>query len=60
MDAAPFPIDWKDLPRFTLFAGFVLGTASEMGIGVRWGGDWNSDTQVKDESFRDLVHFELT
>lgn len=26
---------------------------------VRWGGDWNNNTELKDNSFDDLVHFEL-
>lgn len=59
VDVAPYPIDWNDSPRFHLFAGFVLGTASQMGFKIRWGGDWNSNQQVKDERFRDLPHFEI-
>ena len=59
VDVAPYPIDWNDRERFTLFAGFVLGTASEMGITLRWGGDWDKDFQTKDNNFDDLVHFEL-
>jgi hypothetical protein len=43
----------------TLFAGFVIGTAALMGISIRWGGDWDRDTYTKDNSFDDLVHFEL-
>mgnify|MGYP003659206307 FL=1 len=60
VDIAPSPIDWKDRDRFHYFAGFVLGTARQMGIGVRWGGDWDRDTQTKDNKFDDLPHFELT
>jgi hypothetical protein len=26
---------------------------------LRWGGDWDMDTEVKDNKFDDLVHFEL-
>ncbi len=60
VDAAPYPIDWKDRERATLFAGFVMGIAKEKGITLRWGGDWNSDWQVKDNHFDDLWHFEIT
>lgn len=66
VDAAPYPIDWKDRERFHLFAGFVLGVAARlraegrMTHGVRWGGDWDQDTQVSDNGFDDLLHFELT
>lgn len=59
VDVAPYPIDWNDIQRFHFFAGFVLGTARQMGIELRWGGDWNQNTKVNDEHFRDLVHFEL-
>jgi peptidoglycan L-alanyl-D-glutamate endopeptidase CwlK len=65
VDVAPWPIDWDDRERFHLFAGYVLATAEQLyQIGaikrrVRWGGDWDSDTQVNDNRFDDLVHFEL-
>jgi peptidoglycan LD-endopeptidase CwlK len=59
VDLAPTPIDWKDREKFTLFAGFVLGLAKSQGLSVRWGGDWNSNFQVQDNRFDDLVHFEL-
>ena len=59
VDVAPYPIDWNDRERFTYFAGYVMGIASQMGIGLRWGGDWDGDTELKDNKFDDLVHFEL-
>ena len=59
VDVVPYPIDWKDRERMTYFAGFVKGMAAVLGIPIRWGGDWNSDTQVKDNNFDDLPHFEL-
>jgi peptidoglycan LD-endopeptidase CwlK len=59
VDIAPYPIDWKDRDRFHLFAGFVKGIASQMGLNIRWGGDWNSDTHTKDNNFDDLPHFEI-
>ena len=59
VDVAPYPIDWNDRERMTLFAGYVMGIAQGMGIDIRWGGDWNENTQVKDNSFDDLPHFEV-
>lgn len=59
VDVAPYPIDWEDRERFTYFAGFVKGIALGMGFELRWGGDWDSDWQVRDNSFDDLVHFEI-
>ena len=59
VDVAPYPIDWSDRDRFHYFGGFVLGVAKEMGMNIRWGGDWNQDTETKDNKFDDLVHFEI-
>ena len=59
IDVAPYPVAWADTERMTYFAGFVMGVARQLGIRVRWGGDWDQDTQTADERFRDLPHFEL-
>lgn len=59
VDAAPYPIDWNDRERFHLFAGHVLAIARARGHYLRWGGDWDRDTQVKDNTFDDLVHYEI-
>ena len=59
IDVAPHPIAWDDRERFTLLAGVILGMAFLMKIDLRWGGDWNRDTEVKDNKFDDLGHFEL-
>jgi peptidoglycan L-alanyl-D-glutamate endopeptidase CwlK len=59
VDVAPCSIDFNDIHRIYCFAGFVLGIAKMMGIKIRWGGDWDSDTEVKDNKFNDLVHFEV-
>jgi hypothetical protein len=59
VDVCPYPVVWDDRERQTLFAGFVLATAKAVGIDLRWGGDWNRDTEVRDNNFDDLVHFEI-
>ena len=59
VDVAPYPIKWMDKPRFYAFAGFVIGTAREMGVNLRWGGDWDSDREFHDQDLYDLPHFEL-
>lgn len=58
IDAGPYPIDWQDMKRWYHFAGYVLATAAEMGIDLRWGGDWDGDMNFKDQNFHDLPHFE--
>ena len=59
VDVTPYPVDWKDRERQTLFAGFVLGVANQIGINLRWGGDWDQDFEVQDNKFDDFPHFEL-
>jgi len=59
VDVAPYPIDWNDRDRFYYFAGIVKGIASQMGYVIRWGGDWDSDNDFKDQNFMDWPHFEI-
>lgn len=63
IDVAPYyvgeGIPWDDRERFVLFAGFVKGVAATLGHKVRWGGDWDSDWKMKDQTFFDLPHFEF-
>lgn len=59
VDVAPYPIDWENKKRFYHFAGYVQGKAAEMGIKLRWGGDWDQDFDLDDQDFNDLVHFEV-
>lgn len=64
VDAAPYDeglrgIDWGDTKRICYFAGRVMQKASDLGISLKWGGDWDQDTETKDNKFNDLVHFEL-
>ena len=65
VDMAPYPIDWESRDDFHYLGGFVLGVAAKMGVDIRWGGDWNASSKfqgkrtTKDNSFDDLVHFEL-
>lgn len=50
---------YDDRPRFTQYAGFILGIGANMGIELRWGGDWNGDFSYHDQKFHDLPHLEL-
>lgn len=70
VDVAPYPVKYPQrtdspqvrfnkLKRFYYFAGIVKGIASELEIAIRWGGDWDSDNDFSDQTFNDLVHFEL-
>ena len=48
-----------NLCRFYHFAGVVKGFAQMMGLRIRWGGDWDGDNYFNDQTFNDLVHFEI-
>ena len=51
VDVMPYPIVWKDRERLFHFAGYVKGVASQLGINVKWGGDF--------EGFFDGPHWEI-
>lgn len=74
-DVAPYPLRWpkkpadqspaeltrwmKDTARFYYFSGYVMATAERLGIPLRYGGDWNSNNELDDQTFDDLPHYEL-
>ena len=62
VDVAPYVTGHAsyDMKHCLYFAGFVMGVANQMGIKLRWGGDWDGDNEaMTDQTFQDLVHFEL-
>jgi len=52
-------IPWTDARYWYFLAGVLLTTAEEVGVKLRWGGDWDGDTDFSDQTFDDLGHFEL-
>ncbi len=48
----------REVARWYYFGGYVLGVASETGDDIRWGGDWDGDRSLEDQTFHDLPHFE--
>ena len=59
VDIVPYPVDWNDLKRFYYLAGVVKACAENLGIKIRWGGDFNRDGNLNNDNFIDLPHFEL-
>lgn len=65
VDLAPYNkdrdphIDWNDAIQWYHFAGYVKGVADSMKTPVRCGADWDSDNDLRDQTFMDLGHFEL-
>ena len=64
LDLAPYTagkgIVWSNYRQFYFFGGAVKAIAAQMGISLRWGGDWDGDNDFSDQTFIDLLHFELT
>lgn len=58
-DVVPYPIDYKNKIKLYHFGGYVKATADQLGIKIRWGGDWDSDKDLHDQDFMDLPHYEL-
>jgi len=62
VDVAPLTggkINWNDIQFFREFGWWFLLCSLEVGVDLRWGGDWDSDLITKDQNFHDLPHYEL-
>lgn len=59
IDVAPYPIDWEDRERFVHLAGIFVGIGHALNLKIRWGGDWDMDSDLRDQQFMDLGHFEI-
>lgn len=57
-DITPWPEQYTDKEAMIYVGGLVMGVAAALNIKLRWGGDWDGDGDMKDQSFDDLVHFE--
>jgi|TARA_Y100000310_G_scaffold195873_1_gene195883 peptidoglycan L-alanyl-D-glutamate endopeptidase CwlK len=55
-------IRWNDKDEFEAYSRLVLSVAAELGVNLRWGGDWDRDGVRVDkdphEKFFDGPHFE--
>lgn len=62
VDLAPWvrgAIPWDDWSAFDQVAKAMLQAAEQLGVAIRWGGDWNQNGRSDDETFLDGPHFEL-
>lgn len=62
VDIAPWikgTVPWNNHRIFACIAGVVLCCAAELEIPLRWGGDWDGDGDLRDQTLHDLPHFEL-
>lgn len=59
IDVVPYPVDWNDLDRFKELHKVVMRVASEEGVELVWGADWDSDGDIAEHSLQDYPHYEL-
>ena len=53
-------VRWEDSGTFIYTAGIIMGVGYELGIPLRWGGNWDRDEEIlTDQNFDDVGHFEL-
>lgn len=68
VDVLPYPLDWRDRERMIAFSQVVYAAVEKLNrsekykndpIRIRWGGDFNQDGNLKNDSFVDMPHWEL-
>lgn len=52
-------IDWNDVKSFEELGKIMLDTAKQLGVALRWGYDWDGDTNLREKGENDGPHFEL-
>ena len=52
-------IPWNDTHIFAVVAGSFFAAAIELGVTLRWGGDWDGDGSTKDQTLLDWGHVEV-
>lgn len=59
VDLVPFPVDWNDSEKFMAIARAMFAAASELGVNIRWGANWDGDDKPFEKGEYDSPHFEL-
>jgi len=62
IDFAPWvkgTIPWNDTHIFAIIAGCFFAAANQVGVTIRYGGDWDSDGSTTDQTLMDWGHVEL-
>lgn len=68
VDLLPAPYDWKveddkttpeQDDNFIKLANAMLKASKELGIPIRWGANWDGDTQIREKGESDNPHFEM-
>ena len=59
VDLCPYPVDWNDAKKFDAIAAAMFRAASQLGVAIRWGADWDRDGNPREKGESDSPHFEL-
>jgi len=59
VDLVPYPVDWNTPAKFVTISKAMLAAAKELGIAIRWGGNWDGDDRPGEKGETDGPHFEM-
>ena len=59
VDICPYPVDWSDISKFDAIYVAMMAAAQELGVRLRYGGDWDMDGILREKGESDSPHFEL-
>ena len=59
VDLVPLPVDWKNTKAFDKVAQAMFKAASELGVKLRWGADWDMDGNPRERGETDSPHYEI-
>lgn len=59
VDIVPLPVDWKNTKAFDQVAQAMFKAASELGVKIRWGADWDQDGNPREKGETDSPHYEI-
>ena len=60
VDLLPAPYDWKDPKGFDAVNRAMMQAAGELGVGLRWGADWDRDGKPREKGEGDSPHWEIS
>ena len=59
VDLVPYPLDWNDIEKFNKIKDAMFQAAKELDVNLRWGADWDSDGNYRENGEYDSPHFEI-
>jgi len=59
VDIVPFPVDWNSPSKFDAINDAMQAAASDLGLTIRWGADWDQDGNPREKGETDSPHWEI-